>query len=114
MRAGKGFIIGDMTGIGKGRQGAALIRWAINQGKTPIYFTQKAKLFTDNYRDMCDIGSKGLRPFIMSSNDEAPITEIVVDKNGEVVYDDNGKVKTRVVYGIPTKQESERVYCLSE
>ena len=114
MRAGKGFIIGDMTGIGKGRQGAALIRWAINQGKTPIYFTQKARLFTDNYRDMCDIGSKGLRPFIMSSNKEAPITEIVVDKNGEVVYDDNGKVKTRVVYGIPTKQESERVYCLSE
>lgn len=110
MKAGKGFIIGDMTGIGKGRQGAALIRWAINQGKTPIYFTQKARLFTDNYRDMCDIGSKGLRPFIMSSNKEAPITEIVVDKNGEVVYDDNGKVKTRVVYGIPTKQESERVY----
>jgi hypothetical protein len=110
MRAGKGFIIGDMTGIGKGRQGAALIRWAINQGKTPIYFTQKARLFTDNYRDMCDIGSKGLRPFIMSSNKEAPITEIVVDKNGEVVYDDKGKVKTRVVYGIPTKQENERVY----
>lgn len=46
---------------------------------------------------MCDIGSKGLRPFIMSSNNEAPITEIVIDKIGEVVYDDNGKVKTRVV-----------------
>lgn len=75
MKHGRGFIIGDMTGVGKGRQGAALIRWAIKQGKTPIYFTQKARLYTDNYRDMCDIGSKGLRPFLIASNDDGNIVE---------------------------------------
>jgi hypothetical protein len=110
MKHGKGFIIGDMTGVGKGRQGAALIRWAIKQGKTPIYFTQKARLYTDNYRDMCDIGSKGLRPFLIASNDDGNIVENVVDENGEKVYDKNGDPVTRVVYGLPKPKERERVY----
>ena len=110
MKHGKGFIIGDMTGVGKGRQGAALIRWAIKQGKTPIYFTQKARLYTDNYRDMCDIGSKGLHPFLIASNDDGNIVENVVDENGEKVYDKNGEPVTRVVYGLPKPKECERVY----
>lgn len=110
MKHGKGFIIGDMTGVGKGRQGAALIRWAINQGKTPIYFTQRPTLFTDNYRDMCDIGSKGLHPFLIASNDDGNIVENVVDENGEKVYDKNGEPVTRVVYGLPKPKERERVY----
>ena len=110
MKHGKGFIIGDMTGVGKGRQGAALIRWAIKQGKTPIYFTQKARLYTDNYRDMCDIGSKGLHPFLIASNDDGNIVENVVDENGEKVYDKNGEPVTRVVYGLPKPKERERVY----
>lgn len=110
MKQGKGFIIGDMTGVGKGRQGAALIRWAIKQGKTPIYFTQKARLYTDNYRDMCDIGSKGLHPFLIASNDDGNIVENVVDENGEKVYDKNGEPVTRVVYGLPKPKERERVY----
>lgn len=110
MQQGKGFIIGDMTGVGKGRQGAALIRWAIKQGKTPIYFTQKARLYTDNYRDMCDIGSKGLHPFLIASNDDGNIVENVVDENGEKVYDKNGEPVTRVVYGLPKPKERERVY----
>ena len=110
MKHGKGFIIGDMTGVGKGRQGAALIRWAIKQGKTPIYFTQKARLYTDNYRDMCDIGSNGLRPFLIASNDDGNIVENVVDENGEKVYDKNGEPVTRVVYGLPKPKERERVY----
>ncbi len=110
MKHGKGFIIGDMTGVGKGRQGAALIRWAIKQGKTPIYFTQKARLYTDNYRDMCDIGSNGLRPFLIASNDDGNIVENVVDENGKKVYDKNGEPVTRVVYGLPKPKERERVY----
>ena len=110
MKHGKGFIIGDMTGVGKGRQGAALIRWAIKQGKNPIYFTQKARLYTDNYRDMCDIGSKGLHPFLIASNDDGNIVENVVDENGEKVYDKNGEPVTRVVYGLPKPKERERIY----
>ena len=85
MKNGKAFIIGDMTGIGKGRQGAALIRWAVKQGKTPIYLTQKPTLFSDNYRDLVDIGSDDLVPFIMGSKNKNSDPNIT-DAQGNIVH----------------------------
>ncbi len=82
MRKEKGFIIGDMTGVGKGRQLAALVWWAVLQGKKPVYVTEKSNLFSDLYRDMVDIGCSYLRPFILNSDAEATIT----DQNGHVAY----------------------------
>jgi hypothetical protein len=52
----KGFVIGDQTGIGKGRVNAAVMRWAIKQGKTPIFVTEKPNLYRDMIRDLKDIG----------------------------------------------------------
>ncbi|MBD5414840.1 MAG: hypothetical protein HDR46_00990 [Bacteroides sp.] len=95
MDKGNAFIIGDMTGVGKGRQGAALIRYAVKQGKVPIYFTQKPTLFTDNYRDLADIGSSDLRPFIIASN---PKDANIVDTEGNIVHK------------LPSKKEQERVF----
>lgn len=95
MNKGNAFIIGDMTGVGKGRQGAALIRYAVKQGKVPIYFTQKPTLFTDNYRDLADIGSSDLRPFIIASN---PKDANIVDADGNVVH------------RLPSKKEQARVF----
>lgn len=94
MNKGNGFIIGDMTGVGKGRQGAALIRYAVRKGYKPIYFTQKPALFADNYRDLADIGSGELRPFIIASSNDGQIT----DAQGNVVHK------------IPSKKEVKRVY----
>ena len=94
MNKGNGFIIGDMTGVGKGRQGAALIRYAVRKGYKPIYFTQKPALFADNYRDLSDIGSGELRPFIIASSNDGQIT----DAQGNVVHK------------IPSKKEVKRVY----
>lgn len=54
----QGIIIGDQTGIGKGRQAAAIIRYAILRGKTPIFFTEKPNLFSDIYRDLMGVGSE--------------------------------------------------------
>ena len=54
----QGIIIGDQTGIGKGRQAAAIIRYAILRGKTPIFFTEKPNLFSDIFRDLIGIGSE--------------------------------------------------------
>ena len=51
-KQGNAFIIGDMTGIGKGRQAAAMIRFAIKQGKIPVFITAKKALFSDIYRDL--------------------------------------------------------------
>ncbi|MBQ4377074.1 MAG: strawberry notch C-terminal domain-containing protein, partial [Bacteroidales bacterium] len=80
MNQGNAMIIGDQTGVGKGRQMAALIRWAHKQGKKPIFITQKADLFSDIYRDLVDVGSGELRPFIFNSDGA------IVDANGNIVH----------------------------
>ncbi|WP_162944815.1 JAB domain-containing protein [Flavisolibacter nicotianae] len=80
---GQGMIIGDQTGIGKGRVAAAMIRYAVVQGHKPVFLTEKANLFSDIYRDLSAIGSSHLRPFIV--NGREPKTDIK-DEDGEVVY----------------------------
>lgn len=92
-KKGNAFIIGDMTGIGKGRQAASLIRYAKKQGQVPVYFTKTAGLMSDVYRDLVDIGSPDLRPFVFGSAKEAAIT------------DSDGKV----VFALPSKSEVKRV-----
>ena len=92
-KKGNAFIIGDMTGIGKGRQAASLIRYAKKQGQVPVYFTKTAGLLSDVYRDLVDIGSKELRPFVFGSAKEAAIT----DADGNVVF------------ALPSKNEVKRV-----
>lgn len=80
MKRGQALIIGDQTGVGKGRQMAALIRWAVKRGEKPIFITQKADLFSDIYRDLVDVGSGDLVPFIFNSDGA------MVDSNGNVVH----------------------------
>lgn len=36
---GRGVVIADQTGIGKGRQAAAIIRWAVRSVRVPIVVT---------------------------------------------------------------------------
>ena len=92
-KKGNAFIIGDMTGIGKGRQAASLIRYAKKQGQVPVYFTKTAGLLSDVYRDLVDIGSPDLRPFVFGSAKEAAIT----DSDGNIVF------------ALPSKSEVKRV-----
>ncbi|MBQ7649944.1 MAG: strawberry notch family protein, partial [Victivallales bacterium] len=85
MKKGNAMIIGDQTGVGKGRQMAALIRWAVKQGKKPVFITKDANLFSDIYRDLVDIGSGDLRPFIFNSaTGDNP--GVMTDKDGNVIY----------------------------
>jgi DNA repair protein RadC/predicted RNA methylase len=63
---GQGMIIGDQTGIGKGRVAAAMIRYAVVQGHKPVFLTEKANLFSDIYRDLSAIGSSHFKPFIVN------------------------------------------------
>ena len=86
MKQGQALIIGDQTGVGKGRQMASLIRWAVRQGEKPIFITQKADLFSDIYRDLVDIGSGDLVPFIFNSPSAKENKGEMVDANGKVVY----------------------------
>lgn len=84
-KQGNAFIIGDMTGIGKGRQAAAMIRFAYKQGKIPVFITAKKALFSDIYRDLKSIGNSDLRPFIWAANDKEHSADMT-DSEGKLVY----------------------------
>ena len=79
----QGMIIGDQTGIGKGRVAASIIRYGVQEGFKPVFITEKANLFSDIYRDLVAIGSGNLVPFIV--NGREPKTDIK-DEDGNVIY----------------------------
>lgn len=79
----QGMIIGDQTGIGKGRVAAGMIRYGVHQGLKPIFITEKANLFSDIYRDLAAIGSAHLNPFIVNARESK--TDIK-DEDGNVIY----------------------------
>jgi predicted RNA methylase len=84
LEKGSGFIIGDQTGIGKGRVNAAIIRYAIKNNLTPIFVTEKPNLYGDMYRDLKDTGIVeylGREPKILMTN-----------ANESIPLDDDGKM----------------------
>jgi hypothetical protein len=89
----KGFIIGDQTGIGKGRVNAGILRWAMMNDRIPIFVTAKPNLYGDMYRDLSDIGIQeslghDLRILATNSGLNVPLTEDekpVVLKTGDAV-----------------------------
>lgn len=63
---GKGLILADMAGIGKGRVNAGVLRYAYVNGLLPVFITEKPNLFSAIYRDIKDIGglsTKGGKPY---------------------------------------------------
>lgn len=88
-------IVGDQTGIGKGRVAAAMIRYASLQGVKPIFLTVGVNLFSDIYRDLEAIGSAHLKPFIVNAKESK--TDIK-DEDGLVIYQ------------APTSIEQHRVF----
>ncbi|MBR5883363.1 MAG: PLxRFG domain-containing protein [Mailhella sp.] len=80
IKRGKGFILGDQTGIGKGRVCAGIIRWAKKNGKTPVFVTMLPDLYADMMRDLNDIGVHDFHPFI--TNDSIRGTKSLVAPDG--------------------------------
>ncbi len=76
---GGALIIGDQTGIGKGRQAAAVMHWAALNGKIPVFFTKDPKLFSDMFGDLKDIGGS-LKPLIFGD----PVKASIVDADGNL------------------------------
>lgn len=92
---GQGCIIGDQTGIGKGRVGASVIRYATHQGLKPIFLTEKANLFSDLYRDLIAIGASQLIPFIVNTRDSKTN---IKDEKGNVLYKAPTKVEQNYIF----------------
>ena len=70
---GKGLVLGDQTGVGKGRVVATLIDYVRRRGMLPIFVTRDPKLFADMFRDLYDVGVADLKPlFTHRSNFSVP------------------------------------------
>lgn len=80
IRNGESIIIGDQTGIGKGRQAAAVMRYAKRNGILPVFITEKPKLFSDLYLDGLDIGEQ-FHPLLVGNPEESDI----VNRDNKVV-----------------------------
>ena len=77
---GQALIIGDQTGMGKGRSAAGVIRYAIQNGIKPVFFTQNGRLYSDLYRDLIDIGFGHIKPFVLNSGVN------IVDDSGGILH----------------------------
>lgn len=65
---GGALIIGDQTGIGKGRIAAALIKYAVNQGFIPVFMTKDPGLHDAMLtEDLPDIASPEIIPAVMDT-----------------------------------------------
>jgi hypothetical protein len=83
-KLGKGFIIGDDTGVGKGRTAAAMIVWAKKQGKVPVFVTLSESLYTAMYADLINIGHGDIK--------------IGMTNAGSEIIKDVGEGKTELVF----------------
>lgn len=93
MKSGRAPIIGDETGIGKGRTLSALATWAEKNGKSVIFVTDRSNLFSDLARDLRDIGEWGrFKPIIMNADG------VVMDVfTGEVLLDGTPASEMRAI-----------------
>lgn len=86
---GQSVVIGDQTGIGKGRQAAAMIRYGMLAGYLPIFLTDRYTLFSDMYRDCKALGIKDARPLIVNTkvsivDFDKPIEDKVAPQTDEI------------------------------
>lgn len=98
---GKGFILGDMAGTGKGRVVAGVCRYAIQNNKIPVFFTIGANLFSDIYRDFEDIGG-------VDNNKSLP-TPFIFNTDGKIEREDE-EGNLRTLYKPYTTKETVE-YC---
>jgi hypothetical protein len=89
-------VVNHNTGIGKGRVVAGVIRWALKNGKTPIFVTEKPNLYGDMFRDLTDIGVSDIRPVMTNQSEKIPL-------------DEEGKVTLK-----PMTRHNERLRAMAE
>jgi hypothetical protein len=96
---GKGAVIADQTGIGKGRQAAAIIRWAKRKGHLPVFVTVKPQLFTDMFNDLADIGTDDVSPLLLNAD------EWVANAAGEKLFTNKKSAHRKVIADIAATGE---------
>lgn len=88
-KLGKGFIIGDDTGVGKGRAAAAMIVWAKKNNKIPIFVTLSDSLYTAMYEDLRNIGHEDIQ--IGMTNNESIIQKDIGNGQTKIIFENKDK-----------------------
>ena len=88
-KMGKGFIIGDDTGVGKGRAAAAMIVWAKKNGKIPIFVTVNDSMYSPMYEDLRNIGHEDIK--IGMTNGDAIIQKNIGNGKTTKIFENKGK-----------------------
>ncbi len=65
---GGALVIGDQTGAGKGRIAAGLMKYAVNRGLVPVFFTKDPTLYDAMLDDLKDIEAPEILP-ALTNND---------------------------------------------
>lgn len=76
----RSFILGDQTGIGKGRTLAGILRYSLLNNERPIFFTRNAQLFSDLWRDLeaTDTAKLIKNPFIFNADGAISFNDEIV------------------------------------
>lgn len=94
----RGFILGDETGVGKGRTIAATATWANKNDKKIIFVTERANLFSDLARDLIDINEwERFKPLI--TNADGVITNIMSGDSKELASPPTPSQMQRIMEG---------------
>lgn len=127
MKRSRGVIIGDETGIGKGRTIASLVSWALKQGRPVVFLTDRSNLFSDLARDLRDIGEWGrVRPLVMNADgvivdtigdagvlaEATPPAEMRRLLDGNIGFNEGGFNVIFATYSQISKEDSEKALWL--
>ncbi|MBP5972507.1 strawberry notch C-terminal domain-containing protein [Brasilonema sp. CT11] len=75
LEKGSGFVLGDQTGVGKGRVVSGIMRYAKQTGRIPIFITKDTPLYADIIRDLGDIGMPDFKPLVTNENLKLPLPD---------------------------------------
>ena len=84
LEKGDAFIIGDQTGIGKGRFVAGIIEYAKQKELIPVFITEKPELYTDIFRDLDDIKAQKLNPLITNASEKIALADGTILTTGSL------------------------------
>ena len=102
---GHGLLVGDQTGLGKGRQAAAMISYLIKSKKIPVFVTENNSLYDDILRDLNDIGVE-VNPYVTN---DTRTRDFFTRESSKKYYEQNRIWQQDKIKNMPKEQEGQNV-----
>lgn len=105
MNEGRGVLIGDLMGLGKGREQGAILESALADGDPVMFVTVKPSLFSDFLvRDLTDVSHRPTQDRIDSGEIAVHLINangILMDRDERVIYRQKSGQRGAATYAIP-------------